>query len=366
MTPLRTLAGAIDACAGRYSHFTVENGTGSGFALFGGSKARHVFERLYLGAHAPLPRRLVVHAGFAAERYREMARRYGLVVFCGESAPAELQSELLTVPVMIDMEMPLPAPIEGPGARWSQSVKNNLRRIRMGRFEHDVQPADQYLEEFYTRMHRPSMLRRHGDEAYVTPLRELRRLLLREPGLEIVRVLQDGRWVAGNLNQSSDEGYRLWRLGWLDGDAGLLRQGAVSASYWFNIRRAAALGHAHIYFGSVMPYLDDGVLQYKAFWGAYLSPAGRPWGAFRLLLHADHPDCRRFLSSHSLVTHRRDGGYIVFSGTDPESAAVTPTMLTGIARWYRWREQPLSAPETTDPDVPVPLRPWLDPLPMPS
>jgi len=364
MTQLARLVSALDTCAGRCSHFTIESASGSGFALFGGSKSRHLFERLYLGAEAPVPGRLSLHGPLSVDRYRTLARRYGLVVFCGSSAPPDLAGELLKVPVLVDMEMELPAVLEGPGARWTVSTKSNLSRIRRAKFQHDTQPAGGCLDEFYARMFRPAMVRRHGEEAYVPGLRELRATLPSDA--EMLRILHDGRWVAGSLNHSSDEGYRLLRLGWLDGDAGLLRSGVVSALYWFNIKRAAALRHTRVLMGGVLPYLDNGLLQYKAFWGAGLSLLGRGWGAFGLLLDPEHPDCLRFLRDHSIVTRVEGGGYYVFSGSLPQAVAVTPTMLTGISRWYRWREQPLSTVHVTDPEVPAGLRRWVDPIALPT
>lgn len=357
--PLRSLVTALDAARNRHSHIVVETVDGrAGFALFGGWKARHRFERLYLGATTPLPVRPIFHRTATADDCRAMARRYGMVVFCGASAPAELAGDLLSIPYMVDMELTTPTAFEGPAARWTSSVKDNLRRIRKARFSHDVQPGDACVPEFCSQMLQPATEIRHGAEAYVATERDLLRFA-RTDGGEILRVFQDGKWVAANLNQARPDGYFLCKIGWRQGDPSLLKTGAVSAVYWFSLQRAAALGLPRVYLGGTMPLLDDGVLRYKSTWGARLSRDGRDWGAFHLLLDPSHADCRRFLRTHSLIARDVKGEYVIFSGGTPETVGVQPDLLASISRWYKWRDEPSSHDEAWADDVPRSLRPWL-------
>jgi hypothetical protein len=260
------------------------------------------------------------------------------------------------------MEMPVPVILEGPGARWTDSAKNNIRRIRRAGFTCDLQQHRCYVREFYSQMFRPSMAIRHGAEAYLSRRRDLEGLLTAAGG-EMMRVMQNGRWVAASVNQSSAEGYRLCKLGWINGDAELLRAGVVSAIYWFNIQRAAALGSSRILFGSVVPCLEDGLLRHKAFWGAGLSPMGRDFGSFRLLLSPPHDDCLRFLKKHSLITRGANGDHVIVSGGTPATVPMAQSVLVTISRWYQWRDAPVP-PGVDAEDVPAALRPWLMPIPM--
>jgi hypothetical protein len=334
----------------------------SGFALVGGFKARHLFERLYLGADHALAHRFSFHRTLSADDYRSLSQRHGMVVFCGNSAPPALAADLLHFPVLVDMEMPVPVILEGPGARWTDSAKNNIRRIRRAGFTCDLQQHRRYVREFYSQMFRPSMAIRHGAEAYLSRRRDLEGLLTAAGG-EMMRVMQNGRWVAASVNQSSAEGYRLCKLGWINGDAELLRAGVVSAIYWFNIQRAASLGSSRILFGSVVPCLEDGLLRHKAFWGAGLSPMGRDFGSFRLLLSPPHDDCLRFLKKHSLITRGANGDHVIVSGGTPATVPMAQSVLVTISRWYQWRDAPVP-PGVDAEDVPAALRPWLMPIPM--
>jgi hypothetical protein len=329
-----------------------------GFVLFGGSKARHRVAAVYLPDMEGLRTRLMLHRPATPDLCRDLAARWGLVAFCGDSAPAGLAAEVLTVPMDVEMEMATPAVFEGPGSRWTRSAKANIARVRRGRFSFDVVDGDEWAAQFQRRMHGAAMRARHGARAYVVSRRAVTRFA-RLDGSELLRILRDGEWVAGSLNRSTPEGYRLWISGWRDGDAELRNAGAISAMYWFNFQRAAALGHRRILLGSVEPYLDDGILAYKANWGATLSTDSPRFTRLDLLLDPSHPSCRRFLQSHSIVTNGADGRYIVFSGSAPDAVDVSPAILDGIARWYVWRDRPLTTPEVTSDDVPRSLRAWV-------
>jgi hypothetical protein len=355
----RATLAELDDWRSRYSHVIVETpDRQAGFALFGGWKARHLFQRLYLGVSDHLRGRPVFHRAATAAYCRSLARRHGLVVFCGNSAPPGLTAEVLSIPVLVDMEMATPRVFEGPG-RWGQSVMNDLRKIRQGRFAYDIVPGSDWVPEFYARMMRPTIIGRHGAEAYVASRHEVAQHAAK-PRAELLRVLVDGKWVGASLNETTAAGYKLHKLGWVHGDAALLKQGVVAALYWFNLHRAAELGCPRVFFGPVTPCVEDGLLRYKSKWGAQLSVDGGSYGHFQLLLDPAHPVCRRFLETHSLITRGTNREFIVFSGGHPNPTDTTHEVLSSISRWYMWRQQPSAEPQRVADEVPPLLRPWLD------
>jgi hypothetical protein len=352
---LRAVQSSIDDERSRRSHVLVSTADHrEGFALFGGFKARHRVAAVYLPSAGDVRTRIGLHRPATAELCRNLAARWGLVAFCGDSAPPGLESEILTIPVDVEMEMPTP----GHGAHWSRSAKANIARVKRSQFSFDVVCGDAWVAEFRRRMHRPSMRNRHGARAYVVSRRAMARYAGTE-GSELLRIFREGRWVAGSLNRSTPDGYRLWVVGWRDGDAAERRNGVISATYWFNFQRAAALGHRRILLGSVEPYLEDGILTYKGHWGATLSTRSAQFTRFDLLLDPAHPVCGRFLRSHSIITRGADGDYIVFSGTIPGALNVPPAVLSAVRRWYIWRDRPQVSADDMSGDVPVPLRRWV-------
>ena len=264
------------------------------------------FRALYLPDSERTRTRLAGHRPATAESCRRLVERYGMVVFCGNSAPHGLETDLLSMPLSVDMEAVVPRTTEVVDARWTRSAKANIAKIRKTGFVSDVVAGGTWVSAFSRRMFRPSIHRRYGARAYLDTPGALARYA-RAEGAELLRVLLDGQWVAGILAQSVPEGYRFLRLGWLDGDDELFKRGVVSAMYWFGFQRAAALGHQRLLFGSVEPHLEDGLLRYKSNWGGRLSTDSRDFGSFRLLLEPAHPACSRFLryALHHPQRHRR-------------------------------------------------------------
>lgn len=356
---LQSVRSSVDAHYSRRCHVVVETADRrQGFALFGGFRARHRFEALYVSGEHRTRTRFAIHRPLTADDCRRLVRRYGLVVFCGDTAPAELVSDVLTIPLSVDMEVATPPAFEGPHAPWSRSAKANISKVKRERFEFDLVDSLTSLRDFRERMLLPSMRSRYGARASLDSRRALANYA-RAAGSELLRVLQDGKWVAASLNESTPSAYLMRKMGWLNGDEALHRSGITAAVYWFTFQRAAALGHRRILLGSVDPCLEDGIFRYKSYWGAKLCEDSRDFGTFGLLLDPSHPSCNRFLHTHSLITRGVDGRFIVFSGRTPDVAAVTPDVRSGIARWYVWRDQPLAVPEVTSDDVPGSLQPWV-------
>src|SRR6516225_2309827 len=231
-------ASQLRSSAERHVHVIVRSRSGAeGFALFGGHRPRHYFSRLYLGAREHRVR-VGFHGPASAASCRTLSRDYGLVVFCGITTPPDLTNEVLQIPGFVDLAIPIPEALDGPLARWSRSAQADIRKVQRGGFQYDVQTGDAWVSEFHRRFYDPSMTERHAREACTLSARELRECT-RAQGAEFLRIVRDGVWVGGCFNRSAPDGYRAHRLGWLGGAPQLLKDGVVSAIYWFNIRRAS-------------------------------------------------------------------------------------------------------------------------------
>src|SRR4030095_1969994 len=218
VTWLRAARVSIDKWASRRLHVVMRTLDGStGFVLFGGFNARHRFATLYFPTGAATRTSVVVHRAATADDCRSLLDRYGLIVFCGNSAPRELTPELLSLPLSVDMEMPTPTVLEGPTASWSRSAKANIARVKRSGFGFDIATGEEWVDEFYERMFRPAMHNRHLAEASLESRRPLPRFA-KAAGSELLRILDGERYVAGSVNRSTPDGYQLYKLGWWKGD----------------------------------------------------------------------------------------------------------------------------------------------------
>jgi hypothetical protein len=349
----------MDQQYARFFHLVVRAPSGEeGFAIFGGHRIHHHFSRVYLGERERHDVRLGCHRSVVTPTCRRLLRDYGLVVFCGTATPPELASEVLHIPLMVDLVMPVPVALDGPLAHWSRSAEADIAKLRRARFRCELQSGDSWVSEFRRRFYKPSMASRHRLEACVGSESDLRQHA-RAEGAEFLRIVRDALWVGGIVNQSTPDGYRLLRLGWREGEPQLLKDGVVAAMYWFSFQRAIELGHRRIMLGAVWPYLEDGLLSYKGKWGARLDPTQRRFGDLHLLVDPAHETCRRFLAAHSIVARGSNGDLIVFSGRRPGEVTVPRTILAGIARWYRWVERRNVSGGIAREEVPGTLGSWL-------
>jgi hypothetical protein len=356
--PSRAFASRVRAGLERAVHFVVRAKTDEeGFALFGGHRPRRYVSRLYLGERE---HRLSValHRPTTAALCRTLLRQYGLVVFCGDTMPPDIAGDVLVTPRFVDLSLPLPNPLWGPDAHWCHSVREDLRKIRRQQYQYEVQVGDDWVTEFHRSFHVPTILQRHGAEGFTASDRDLR-ARARTPGTEFVRITRGGEWVAGCVNRSTPEGYRLHYLGWRGGDPQLLKDGIVAAIYWSSLCRASELQSPRIYLGQVAPFLEDRLLLFKGKWNAHLEPLSSNYGDLNLLIDPSHQTCRRFLRTHSLLARGENGDAIVYSSQRPDEVVISPTIRAGISRWYRWLERPHARASALRSEVPTPLCPWV-------
>lgn len=184
------------------------------------------------------------------------------------SARRLFDGDYLCIPQWVGARLPLPVDLAA-FARSSGRVAADLRRTRRGGLTHDVShlPAD--FEQFYHRMFVPYTLARHGADAYIKDFHNLRRSF-RSGGILWVR--NNGHPVAGYLFEHDGDALGLVAVGVVDGDIAWRQRGAVAALYVHIIEYAQQSGCAAVDMRGVRPSLADGLLRYKAKWGAALYP----------------------------------------------------------------------------------------------
>lgn len=333
-------------------------------ALFGHARIAENLIRDYLGSSDPATVTTVLRWPTTG-RATHLARTHGLVVFKGGYVPPSLRSRLLHLPAYIGTVRELTGTSEQARGSLATRLRNTLKNIEKKGFRTEISRDPAMLPEFHARYYRPSMLGRHGENAYIAPLGHFEKIMRRETG-ELHRVFDGGCCIAAMFASISPQGYRIEQFGWRDGDARIVETGALKLLYWQAITRAIELGLPRLHFGGTPACLKNGIFYQKSQWGAHLAQTDDRYEKWSLLLDPAHPGVRAFLGRCSLIFHGPNGGFYVLSGREPSAVPTFASQAPHIATWYRLRKTPATPPlpASACPDLPKHLRPWFDSVPI--
>ncbi len=319
-----------------HSHAVVSGNGGGAFCSIGNPESIEHFTRIYLGG--PADARIssgINRADFSALAIR-MAQSHGLVVISGVPLPHRLKSIALRVPRFVAMTVDIGATEEAFLKTFStDSVPSDLRRIRRSGLYCEHHRDASWANEFVDNYHMVSITGRHGSEGFVATARDIARAV-KDDGWEFLLVKQGERCLAAMIGEPHPAGYQMGRLGWLHGDPALVKQGVLSALYWFSIQRARELGLRRVRMAGTPPYLEDGVFQYKMKWNAELDREDTRYGMRHLVLDPDHPAVRSLLERWSIIALDSEDRFVVYSARGPDQVRVSDRVQRGLEAWYRY------------------------------
>jgi hypothetical protein len=354
---LRRIRKNFQRLSAPYVHVVAHAPDGAAVATFGAPKLHAHFARVFLGADVKPELRPGLHRREAGPAMRQLARRHGLAVgVAADLSPGALEGALI-VTRFVCLTIDLPKTWDAFTRTLGSSALDDLRRVRNQGFQVRITRDPACVGEFHSRLHLPTIKSRHGDEAMPASLALLQELLAAE-NTELIQVFLGERWVSGVLTRKEERGYRLIRLGWLQGDPELLRRGVIAAVYHASLRRAFELGQQTLILGGTLPYFEDGVFAYKAKWGARLDHARTTSEPIAWHLDPAHPNARRFLQTHTLIASAPGGRFVAYSAKPPRTERSYAPALASLSAWYRLLDRPDPALGTTDDAVPRALQPW--------
>ncbi len=334
LIPRRVLAWLAHLRHEHVHHVVSNTHDAAAFCVVGNSDQQTHLARIYLGAVSGYRVRRGVHWQNWSALALEQARCHGLVAASDVTIPATLEPVLLRLPKFVALSIKLPESVSELRQNLSLGARSDIRRINRGGFQCEVHNNADWASEFYTRYHEKAITSRHGMEGYVLQAKKIANLVANE-GWEFICVTREGKRLAATLCDPLAEGYRLGRLGWLDGNPELVKEGVLTATYWFSLLRACELGKSYANFGATPPYIEDGLFQYKTKWGAELNRKDTVFGMQDVLLDPTHPQVRAMLAKRSIIGLDKDDRFVVYSGRDPREVNIPRSIQQNIARWYR-------------------------------
>lgn len=209
--------------------------------------------------------------------------RFALPVGAGHRFPAWVSQEILAPP---GGSMELPAPVR----------KEAGRHARREGYEVHFADAMPYAEAFYAEHYLPYVTARFGSGALVVDAERFRAVCR---GMSIARLEAGGRWLAGMLFRVA--GGTL-SLGWFGSRSMPAPSGASEVLDVRVIEHAASLGAVRAVLGHSRASLADGVVRYKARFGAVIRATRFPQRIIGLDVRRATPDVVDALNAAQFVS----------------------------------------------------------------
>jgi hypothetical protein len=208
-----------------------------------------------------------------------------LVSFCSDESTYR-------IPEWLNSSFPIPSDL-AELARKSNSLRQDLRIVRKHQFSASESHDPQDLSRFYEEMYCAHAKERHGVNSQLRSF------------ASVQYALQEGRRVAGMVLRIDKELGYFVAIGTLQGDEKLLKMGALSAAYQLGIDYLRSRGCTRVDLGGTRPCLSNGLLWYKAKWGAVLS--AKPISPFDYVVKWDPhaPSVLEMLQAGPLVTREK-------------------------------------------------------------
>lgn len=327
------------------------------FVTIGARKASTRYKSVYLGKDTTVSNSLKFSYNIL-KPFVNLQIKLGLVIIQDSSLAKLNRNLLLMQPDFIVLEIPLPQTLEEYLKSVTNDARNNLKKIKKIGFTCSVSNDKDWVESFYDDYYLPTMIDRHSEDAAVIPKSEMISTI-NNAGAEFVKLFLDGICVAAALTRFQNEKYYCEKIGYLNGDISLLEKGIVTAIYQFRIQRAFELGCKSIVLGGTPPFLENGVLKYKAKWQARFCP-DLYFTENYLLLNPANNYCYEFLHNNSLVVFGLKNTLVVLSSKMPEATNISGNILTDIKSWYLLRTERVDYLQSGMEDLPEHLRHWYE------
>lgn len=345
-----------------YLYWIIEDAAGKhGFAVVGDPGGRHPYDELYLGEKGKA--RSVIYKGGVVVS-ESLTSKYGMAVISGTYLPENLQALTVRIPNYTALKIDLPSTLEAYYAGLGHSARDDIRRIRNAGYTYQLSQNAEWCEEFFHRYHSPAISGRFGVAGYIMSVAEMTALVTNE-GCKFLKVYTGSDCVGAAMFQVTAGCLHILRLGWLDGDTKLFRNGIVSAMYWFCIQQAYQVNCNEVNFGGTPSYLENGVLKFKSKWGGVLSTTYTKLSSRYLLLNPEHQDCRQFLQKYSLILFEKGSAFSVLSSKYPDKSIISNLLMKNIENWYVLRNERVENEESfLNNELPEHLSGWFQRIPV--
>jgi len=193
-------------------------------------------------------------------------RRYLFMLFETRESFAKFMpgKNLFFIPDWVGAEVDLSRDMASK-SKSSSSIKRNVEKINKNKYEYSISKNSKDLKYFYNNMYTPYIKVRHQNKAFLKKYTEIKKIF--HDG-ELLFIKKDHSIIAGVIiNYDQPNGTpRLTQLGVLDGNFKYVKDGVISALYYYAMEYLRDMGFRSLNVGWSRPFLHDGILNYKKKW----------------------------------------------------------------------------------------------------
>ena len=202
---------------------------------------------------------------FIVWRYR---KNYDLIISKTNTKICDLfkSKKNFVIPDWISCEIDLCCDIKTHSIS-KRTLKSNIKKMKKGNFEYTISKDPNDFQFFYNQMYIPYILNRHGNLGLKVSLERMTRSF--ENG-ELLFIKDEEEIIAGVIiDYKVMNGIpRTTQLGVLRGDFDYVKKGALIAIYYYAIEYLRKRNYQKYSVGLARPFINDGMLNHKLYWGA--------------------------------------------------------------------------------------------------
>ncbi len=208
----------------------------------------------------------------------------------------------------------------------NRGIKSDLNRIKRSQLVCEITHDLLAFNQFYYKMYVPLMQIRHGNAVITNTYGQLHNKF-KESDLFLIK--KDGMVIAGALVSHNEKFGRLLAFGVLGGKDEYIREGVMTALYYFPIKFLHERGCRRICLGRTRAFINDGVMFYKKKWGYKINEEAST-GFFIKVIRLD-PSVIGFLRENPYITVEKGESSVVFYRESKEAA---PEVLNSLQKNY--------------------------------
>jgi hypothetical protein len=327
------------------------------FVTVGARQPTARYKYLYLGRETIVTNSLKTSLNIR-KLITDLLHKSGLVIILDSDLANNVSEQVVRQPYFINLEVTLPGTLEEYFKSVTSDARSNLKRIKKIGYTFVISKDKAWIDTFFDDYYLPSMVGRHSEDAAVATKHEIIAIINR-PGAEFLKVFLGNQCLAAAITIVDGEKISGEKMGYLNGDISLLEQGIATAIYQFTAQRAFELGCKTINLGGTPPFLENGVLKYKAKWQPRFCTDIYYYQHY-LLLNPANNTCYEFLRNTSLIVFGLNDSLIVLSSKMPMATNIQGNLLSDINSWFLLRPERAESYGIGMQDLPEHLRYWYE------